>query len=106
MNRKKGVCCANGCSWRAPWKGGAFQRVAKTMAGSVPGDVKWRILEAYNDVLRDMAAQERVAFIDLAHRLPKESSLFYDPIHFNLAGQQAVAEIVEQAVAADIGLGL
>ena len=58
------------------------------------GGLAWSLLEAYNDVVRDVAGRRGVLVIDLARELPKDSRLFYDFVHFNNDGSRAVAEIV------------
>ncbi len=58
------------------------------------GALAWNILEAYNDVVRDVGRRRGVLVIDLARELPKDSRLFYDFVHFNNDGSAAVAAIV------------
>ncbi len=58
------------------------------------GALAWNLLEAYNDVVRDIGRRRAVLVIDLARELPKDSRLFYDFVHFNNDGSTAVAAIV------------
>jgi hypothetical protein len=58
------------------------------------GHVEWRLLEAVNDVTRDVARAQRLLLIDLARELPKDSRYFYDFLHFTNAGSERVGEIV------------
>ena len=60
----------------------------------VNGRLAWKILEAYNDVVREVGRAEGVPVVDLARRLPKSSRLFYDFVHFTNEGAAAVAESV------------
>jgi hypothetical protein len=62
--------------------------------GDLNGLATWRLMEAYNDVMRDVATANHVALIDLARRLPKDSRYFCDFAHFSNAGARAVGEIV------------
>jgi lysophospholipase L1-like esterase len=59
---------------------------------------QWRILEAYNDVLRAVAAEQRVIVIELARELPKDSQYFTDWIHYSRAGAERVAAIVAEGL--------
>lgn len=54
----------------------------------------WKVLEAYNDVVRKLARARKVPLIDLARRLPHDSALFYDWFHFTNRGAQMVGQIV------------
>lgn len=58
------------------------------------GLTQWRILEMLNDVTRDVAKEEKIALIDLAHEMPKRSAYFYDFIHFTNMGSDIVAKII------------
>jgi len=58
------------------------------------GALAWNLLEAYNDVVRDLGRRQGVLVVDLARELPKDSHLFYDFVHFNNDGSKAVAAIV------------
>jgi lysophospholipase L1-like esterase len=63
------------------------------------GALFWELLERYNDVTRRVAAESGVALVDLAHEMPKDSRCFYDSAHFNNAGAERVAEIVDRDLA-------
>ncbi len=58
------------------------------------GAQTWRVLELYNDATRKVAAGTGTPLVDLARLMPKDSTYFYDEIHFNPAGTQKVAEIL------------
>ena len=63
------------------------------------GALAWRLLERYNDVTRQVGRERGVLTIDLAHALPKDSTLFYDFFHFTNQGADRVGEIVHDALA-------
>jgi len=56
-----------------------------------------RKLERYNDVLRSYAAHLTV--VDLAREMPKNSTYFYDFIHYTNAGAKKIAEILSRDLA-------
>ena len=60
------------------------------------GKVLWQVLELYNDVVRNIAAEHHVGLIDLAREMPKRTEYYYDTYHFTNTGCQKVAEIVCQ----------
>lgn len=53
-----------------------------------------KILERYNDVLRDDSS--RIVVIDLARLMPKNSAYYYDFIHFTRKGAEKVSEILAE----------
>ncbi len=55
-----------------------------------------QILESYNDVVRSFRSE--VPVIDLARLMPKNTSLYYDFIHFNKAGAAEVASLLAGAL--------
>ena len=73
--------------------------LASLPVGEVDGATQWEVLELYNDVTRRVAAEEMVLLIDLARRLPKSSRYYYDWLHYNNDGAEAVAEIVDADLA-------
>ena len=48
----------------------------------------------YNQRLLEICEQHQVECIDLANRLPKDTTVFYDDVHFNESGSAQVAEIL------------
>jgi lysophospholipase L1-like esterase len=58
------------------------------------GLLEWRILETYNDAVRDITQQENVPLIDLATEMPKSSRYYYDYLHFTNEGSERVATLV------------
>ncbi len=63
---------------------------------SVNAKLQWEILELYNDVTRMVGKQERVPVIDLARKMPKNSTYYYDFFHFTNEGSAKVAEIIAE----------
>lgn len=51
-------------------------------------------LELYNQVVRDVCQSEQLECIDLARQLPKDTTVFYDDVHFNTSGAQKVAQVI------------
>jgi lysophospholipase L1-like esterase len=62
------------------------------------GGLAWRILEEYNDVVREVGAAEGVLVVDLARELPKSSRLYYDFVHFADEGAREVAALTARAL--------
>jgi len=60
----------------------------------VSGSTHWRVVQKYNDVLRQIGRDNGVVVIDLAEEMPKSSAFYYDWIHFTNHGAQEVAEII------------
>jgi lysophospholipase L1-like esterase len=71
----------------------------KQVNGRGNGALEWKLLESYNTVTRRVAAQHGVFLIDLAARMPKDSRLFYDFLHFTNEGSEVVGTIVATAIA-------
>ncbi len=46
----------------------------------------------YNDVLRNVCRGQRVECVDLAATLPRDTTAYYDDVHFNEGGARAVAD--------------
>lgn len=60
------------------------------------GSRYWQILEAYNEVTRAVCQELNIPLIDLACLMPKNSSYFYDSMHFTKKGAIKVSEIVKE----------
>jgi len=59
-------------------------------------------MEAYNTVLRELAAESRIALLDLAEELPVETAgprLFLDVAHPTPAGHEIIAAILAERIA-------
>jgi len=55
-------------------------------------------LESYNDVARQLGAEDQVPVLDLARVIPKSLEFFYDDCHFNLKGAQKVASLLSELI--------
>ncbi len=55
---------------------------------------QWAALELYNDETRRTAAAMKVPLADLAREMPKDSSYYYDTVHFTEEGADLVAQRV------------
>jgi hypothetical protein len=53
-----------------------------------------RAMEAYNDTLLQVCRDRDVECIDLASMLSKDTSVFYDDVHFNENGARQVAAVI------------
>ena len=53
-----------------------------------------RSLELYNDVTREVGRERGVLVIDLARQMPKNSTYYFDLMHYTNAGAAQVAEII------------
>ena len=58
------------------------------------GEVGWEVLELYNDVVRQRGREADALVIDLAREMPKNSTYYYDLMHYTNAGAALVADIV------------
>ena len=56
--------------------------LARVTASGWSGKVFWQVLELYNDVVRNIAAEQHVGLIDLARKMPKRTDYYYDTYHF------------------------
>ena len=57
-----------------------------------------RAMQAYNQVLLDACEQSGVSCVDLASRLPKDTTVFYDDVHLNESGAEKVAAMVAESI--------
>ncbi|MGA9754013.1 MAG: SGNH/GDSL hydrolase family protein, partial [Desulfobaccales bacterium] len=64
--------------------------VSKDMNGATA----WQVLELYNDVTREVGRERGVLVIDLAREMPKNSTYYYDLMHYTNAGAARVGEII------------
>jgi len=53
--------------------------------------------------MRQVAQSEKIHLIDLAHRMPKDSKYYWDPIHYTDAGAKKVAELVTGGLLSYLG---
>ncbi|MEX0715539.1 MAG: SGNH/GDSL hydrolase family protein [Planctomycetaceae bacterium] len=68
--------------------------VSQHHTGAFTPEAYAELLDAYNGVLLEVAAEEGVPAIDLASMLPKDGTVFYDDCHFNISGCAQVAAIL------------
>ena len=61
---------------------------------STNGKEYWRIMQLYNDQIRSAGQETGTLVVDLAEKLPKESSLFFDLTHYTNTGCAKVAGII------------
>jgi lysophospholipase L1-like esterase len=66
----------------------------RLVAKDMDGATAWQVLELYNGVTREVGRERDVLVIDLARGMPKNSSYFYDLMHYTNAGAALVADIV------------
>ena len=64
--------------------------VAKDMDGATA----WQVLELYNDVTREVGREQGVLVIDLARQMPKNSTYYFDLMHYTNAGAAQVADLI------------
>jgi len=64
------------------------------MSEEMNGKLYWKYLELYNAETIKVAKQHGLFAIDLAGELPKSTAYFYDLIHYNIAGNRKVGEII------------
>lgn len=64
------------------------------LCGGSSGKAHWEILELYNNATREVAKDESIHCIDLAHKMPKSIELFYDCFHFTNEGSEVVSQIL------------
>ena len=66
----------------------------RLVAQDMDGATAWRVLELYNDVTREVGRERGVLVIDLAREMPKNSTYYYDLMHYTNAGAARLADIV------------
>jgi lysophospholipase L1-like esterase len=76
------------CGWIESQKSGRYYTIRALMEG----------MQRYNDTLLDVCRKRGVECIDLARIVPKDTSAFYDDLHFNEAGNALVAETLARAL--------
>jgi lysophospholipase L1-like esterase len=64
--------------------------------GDQNGRFLFQAIDLYNEVTRRVARKDGVLLIDLARELPRNSSLYYDYLHYTEPGAEAVAGIVDR----------
>lgn len=64
------------------------------MPNGFSGSLNGKIIELYNQKTRDVGKKNDVLVIDLATKMPKNSHLYYDFMHFTNKGAESVAQII------------
>ena len=70
------------------------------------GYLRWREIEMYNDITRQVAQRHGLLLIDLEQELPKNSDFYYDFIHFTQDGAQQVGQITAKTLLPAITNGM
>src|SRR5262249_36902359 len=55
-------------------------------------------MKAYNDTLLRVCRERRIDCLDLASNLEKDTTVFYDDVHFNESGARKVAEVLSRYI--------
>ncbi len=58
-------------------------------------------MRLHNEVLLDLCRRRQLACVDLDAALPRDTTVFYDDVHFNEAGNRRVATTVAEALSRD-----
>jgi hypothetical protein len=58
------------------------------------GQLFWKKLALFNNITRQVSGEKQVYCIDLGQLMPKDTSYYYDVVHFTNAGAQKVADIL------------
>ena len=58
------------------------------------GATAWQVLELYNGVTREVGRERGVLVIDLAREMPKNSTYFFDLMHYTNVGAARMADII------------
>jgi lysophospholipase L1-like esterase len=64
------------------------------VAQDMDGATAWQVLELYNDTTREVGREQGVLVIDLARQMPKNSTYYYDLMHYTNAGAAQVANLI------------
>ena len=62
------------------------------------GLMEWKVMELYNDTLRECSIEKSVPLIDLAQIFPKDSKFFYDKTHFGIEGAKLAATFIGKSL--------
>jgi lysophospholipase L1-like esterase len=61
---------------------------------SYPAEAMDRVMESYNDAMRELARTHSIPLLDLPKWLPKSLEYFYDDVHFNRKGAAATGAML------------
>lgn len=73
--------------------GGHLGRWTENKGYVSAGDLR-RAVDAYNQVLLDVCAEDRLECLDLAAQIPKNTTVFYDDSHYHNEGARLVADLL------------
>ncbi len=59
-------------------------------------------IEHFNEILRQIAVEEKITLIDLEHEISGHHEYFRDYVHFTPEGHAAVARVIHQALLASV----
>lgn len=69
----------------------------------IDGCTKYRVMELYNDVLRDISREEGVYLVDVVPEFPHDSRLYIDMVHYSNEGSRVLGEIIAENMLEYIG---
>ena len=75
------------------WMGGVGDFQAQSGKDYYSVEAMARALDRYNQTLLEVCRDRGAECLDLAAALPKDTTIFYDDVHFNEAGAQRVAKV-------------
>lgn len=64
----------------------------------VNANLMWKVLELYNDVVRDLAKDKGVLVVDMANLMPKSTEYYYDMVHYTAAGSHKFADLLYKSI--------
>ena len=64
----------------------------------IPPHKRYRMLRLYNDLIREVAEQEKVLFVDIDAAIPKTSEYHWDYCHLTNRGAALQAEVIQKAL--------
>ena len=63
-------------------------------------------MNLFNQRLKETALAGQIEYIDLTHLLPKDTTVFYDYCHFNISGNEQIADLVFEYLKASTDFSL
>ncbi len=67
-----------------------------TWGQGLTGKEMWTLLNHYNGLIKEIANTQKIPLIDLASKLERNSSFYYDYIHFSKRGASEVSKIISK----------
>lgn len=67
-----------------------------TPTGCYPPEILTKMMADYNDIMLETCREKNILCVDLAKKLPKDTSVFIDDCHFNNSGCQKIATILTE----------